>query len=461
MSEAAAKKEKIQLVAPRTPSGVMELLPREQVAFQRFMETIRRTYEKYGFLPVETPVFELTSVLLTKSGGETEKQVYFVQSTGALAQGTPPDMALRFDLTVPLARYVAQHENELNFPFRRYQMQKVYRGERPQKGREREFYQCDVDVIGKDDLALGYDAEVVAVVNDIFHQLNVGAFVISINNRKLLKGILEGFGIGASMQTAALHEIDRLDKIGKDEVLTRLLAAEVGLDAAKAGELLALLTGSSGNIETLKRLAECGIKNEMFDLGHSELKAVFAAAMALGVPEGNLRLNLSIVRGLDYYTGTIYETTLTAHPEFGSICSGGRYENLAGLYTKSKLPGVGISIGATRLFQALLEAKIIEAAGQSNTDVIVLQVDDKMLGEYFALAAKLRSGGLNVEVYVDAHKLGKQLKYADRAGISRAVIMGPEEKAKGVVTLRDMTSGNQVEVAISDLGLHIKGLSAV
>lgn len=461
MTEAALKKEKLNLVAPRTPSGVLELLPREQVAFQRFMETIRRTYERYGFLPVETPVFEFTSVLLTKSGGETEKQVYFVQSTGALAQGQAPDMALRFDLTVPLARYVAEHENELNFPFRRYQMQRVYRGERPQKGRGREFYQCDIDIIGKDDLALAYDAELVAVIFDIFQQLNIGAYVININNRKLLRGILEGYGLAGEKQTAALHEIDRLDKIGKEEVLKRLLANEVGLAAPKAAELLELLTSASGNIEALKKLSECGIENEMFSLGLSELKGVFVAAMALGVKEENLRLNLGIVRGLDYYTGTIYETVLLSHPDFGSICSGGRYENLAGLYTKSKLPGVGLSIGASRLFEALLEEGVVKADAKSTTDVIILQVEENMIAEYFALAAKLRSGGLNVEVYVDPHKLGKQLKYADRAGISRAVLMGSGEKAKGIVTLRDMASGEQTEVPIDELGLHLKGLSAV
>jgi len=458
----AAPKPKLSLVSPRTPQGVMELLPKQQLAFEHFMGTIRKAYVRYGFLPVETPVFELTNVLLTKNGGETEKQVYFVQSTGALAQGHAPDMALRFDLTVPLARYVAQHENDLNFPFRRYQMQKVYRGERPQKGREREFYQCDIDVIGKDELALGYDAELVAVINDIFTELAIGAFVVQINNRKLLRGLLEGFGLSdAAQQTLALREVDKLDKIGADEVKVRLLAPEIGCTDEQAARLLALVTGPKNNIETLEALNATGITNASFTLGLMELKTVFAAALALGVPEANIRLNLAIVRGLDYYTGTVYETTLLSHPSFGSICSGGRYENLAGLYTKSKLPGVGISIGATRLFTALLEEGLLKASEASTTDVLLLQVEDTMLPEYFRLAGELRQAGLNVEVYVDAHKLGKQLKFADRAGIPYALVLGSDEKSRGVAKVRHMHTSHEEEVPLADLALKLKGLKSI
>jgi len=461
MTESPEKKPKLSLVTPRTPQGTMELLPKQQLAFQKFLRTIQRNYERYGFLPVETPVFELTNVLLTKNGGETEKQVYFVQSTGAIAQGHTPELALRFDLTVPLARYVAQHENELNFPFRRYQMQKVYRGERPQKGREREFYQCDIDVIGKDDLALGYDAELVAVINDIFAELQVGDFIVSINNRKLLRGLLEGFGLtGAEQQTLALREVDKLDKIGADEVQKRLLAPEVGCTEEQATRLLALVTGPKNNIETLKALQDCAFTNESFTLGLMELKTVFAAALALGVPERNIRLNLAIVRGLDYYTGTVYETTLLSHPEFGSICSGGRYENLAGLYTKSKLPGVGISIGATRLFTALLEAGLLKQAERSTTDLLILQVEDTMLPEYFRLAAELRQTGLNVEVYVDAHKLGKQLKFADRAGIPYALVLGTEEKAQGIAKLRSMQVSAEESVPLANLAARLHAIKS-
>jgi len=371
-------------------------------------------------------------------------------------------MALRFDLTVPLARYVAQHENDLNFPFRRYQMQKVYRGERPQKGREREFYQCDIDVIGKDELALGYDAELVAVINDIFTELAIGAFVVQINNRKLLRGLLEGFGLSdAAQQTLALREVDKLDKIGADEVKVRLLAPEIGCTDEQAARLLALVTGPKNNIETLEALNATGITNASFTLGLMELKTVFAAALALGVPEANIRLNLAIVRGLDYYTGTVYETTLLSHPSFGSICSGGRYENLAGLYTKSKLPGVGISIGATRLFTALLEEGLLKASEASTTDVLLLQVEDTMLPEYFRLAGELRQAGLNVEVYVDAHKLGKQLKFADRAGIPYALVLGSDEKSRGVAKVRHMHTSHEEEVPLADLALKLKGLKSI
>ena len=451
--------EKLSLITPRTPPGVMELLPREQIAFQRFMDTIRRGYERFGFLPIETPVFELSEVLLTKDGGETEKQVYFVQSTGALAQGHKPELALHFDLTVPLARYVAEHEHKLNFPFRRYQMQKVYRGERAQKGRSREFYQCDIDVIGKDELALGYDAELPAIIYGIFKELQVGDFVINLNNRKLAFGLLEGFGlVTREQQMAALHEIDRLDKIGREDVLQRLTGAEVGLAAEVATRLLDVLSAKASNAETLEALLALGFNNAGFVQGFAELKAVFVAAMALGVPEHVLHLNLSIVRGLDYYTGTVYETVLLKNPELGSVCSGGRYENLAGHYTKSKLPGVGISIGATRLFGQLLEAGIIKAEEESIAKVLVTQLETAMLGDYFSIGAELRAAGINTEVYVDEHKLGKQLKYADRAGIPFAVVVGPEEKAKGTVLLKHLKTATQEELPRTELVARLREL---
>ncbi len=447
------------LTTPRLPPGTVEWLPKEQLAFQKFLRTIQNTYESFGFVPVETPVFELKDVLLTKEGGETEKQVYLVQSTGGRAQGHEPDLAMRFDLTVPLARYVAQHEHELNFPFRRYQMQKVYRGERPQRGREREFYQCDIDVIGKDELALGYDAELPAIIYRIFTALGLPRFQIQINNRKLLKGLLEKFGLDTpERQTAALHEIDRLDKIGAEKVKAALLEPEVGLTEDTAIALLQLMNSVRSNEETLGSLAGLNNAPALLTEGLGELRKVYDGVRALGVPDEAVRLNLSTVRGLDYYTGTVYETLLVDDPALGSICSGGRYENLAGHYTKSKLPGVGISIGATRLFGQLLERGIIKAERASRTDVLIVQLDTALLPDYFALASELRSAGLNVEVYVDAHKMGKQLKYADRAGIPYAVIMGSDEKAKGTITLKHLLKTEQEELPLSQLTARLQAL---
>ncbi len=428
-------------VQPRTPQGVLELLPPQQLAFQRMLDTIRRGFERFGFLPVETPVFEVTDVLLTKSGGETEKQVYFVQSTGALDQGHKPEMALRFDLTVPLARYVAQHEHQLNFPFRRYQIQRVYRGERAQKGRFREFYQCDIDVIGKDTLPLAYDAEVPAVIHGIFRELEIGSFTIYINNRKLLRGLLETLGIAAERQTDVLHEVDRLGKIERSEVEQRLVDG-AKLERATATRLLDVLTSHAGDSRgALAMLHRIEQPSPALTEGLAELERVYEGTLALGVPERGLQINLAIVRGLDYYTGTIYETLLDEHPRLGSICSGGRYENLAGHYTKSKLPGVGISIGATRLFAQLLEMNVLKAARRATAHVLVLNLDASLALECARLAAELREAGLNVEVYGGDDKLGKQLKYADRTGIPLAVLYGEREKAAGIVKLKDMREG--------------------
>jgi len=424
----------------------MELLPPQQLAFQRMLETIRRGYERFGFLPIETPAFELTDILLTKEGGETEKQVYFVQSTGALEQGKPPELALRFDLTVPLARYVAQHEHQLNFPFRRYQIQRVYRGERAQKGRYREFYQCDIDVIGKDTLPLAYDAEVPAVIHGIFSELAFGPFTIRINNRKLLKGLLGSLGIPDDRHVAVLHEVDRLGKQSREDVEARLAGEGVALDRALAARLLDVLTQTAGDSPaTLAALRRLDGGNATFTEGLAELERVYEGTLALGVPAGQLVIDLSIVRGLDYYTGTVYETFLDEHPRLGSICSGGRYENLAGHYTKSRLPGVGISIGATRLFSQLLELGASFAAPASVAQVLVLSVEPGLSREYAQIATELRAAGHNVEVYGGEDKLGKQLKYADRAKVPLAVLLGSREKDAGVVKLKDLRDGAAVK----------------
>jgi histidyl-tRNA synthetase len=433
-------------VQPRTTQGVLELLPPQQLAFQRMLDTIRRGFERFGFLPVETPVFELTDILLTKSGGETEKQVYFVQSTGALEQGHRPELALRFDLTVPLARYVAQHEHQLNFPFRRYQIQRVYRGERAQKGRYREFYQCDIDVIGKDSLSLAYDAELPALIHGIFSELNFGAFTICINNRKLLRGLLESLGI--DKQTEVLHEIDRLGKIDQAEVVKKVEAF-----TPAAGKLIDLLTQP---FEALRSFEG----NDTFKQGLADLTQVYETTLALGVPKSSLEVKLSIVRGLDYYTGTVYETFLNDHPKLGSICSGGRYDNLAEHYTKSKLPGVGISIGATRLFSQLLEMGIVGAADKATAQALVLHVEAPLALEYAKLATELRNAGLNVEVYGGDDKLGKQFKYADRSGVPLVILLGSRERDAGVVKLKDLKSGVETEVPRGELVARVKAALA-
>jgi len=446
------------MIKPRTPPGVMELLPRDQIAFQRMLDTIRRTFEGFGFLPIETPVFELSDTLLTKSGGETERQVYFVQSTGALgklseggaAEGLP-ELALRFDLTVPLARYVAEHEHDLAFPFRRYQMQRVYRGERAQRGRFREFYQCDIDVIGKDSLSPRYDAEVPAVISAVFAALDIGEFTIQLNHRKLLRGYFEGQGIDDTRQMTVLREIDKLDKRGEDAVRATLTGEDFGLSDEVAERLLAFSrVRSTGHDDALAKLDALGAGTGLFEEGRNELRELLGQLRALGVPESRYALNLSIARGLDYYTGMVYETILDAHPQIGSICSGGRYDNLASHYTKSKLPGVGISIGLTRLFWQLREAGLV-ATADSSVDVLVTLLDDASLPDALALSQRLRGSGLNVETQLEPRKLAKQMQYADRAGIRFVVIRGEDEIAKGVVAVKDLRRGEQFEVADDDL----------
>ena len=441
-------------IKPRTPPGVMELLPREQIAFQRMLDVIRQTFERFGFLPVETPVMELSEVLLTKSGGETERQVYFVQSTGALekqAEGLP-ELALRFDLTVPLARYVAEHEHDLAFPFRRYQMQRVYRGERAQRGRFREFYQCDIDVIGKDTLSPRFDAEVPAVIAAVFERLAIGDFTIQLNHRKLLRGFFEGLGIGeGERQALVLRELDKLDKRGEAAVRETLAGEGFGLGADAIDRLMDFSrVRSKGHADSILKLQALGSGTPLFEEGRNELVAVLDQLKALGVAEARYALNLSIARGLDYYTGIVYETQLDAHPQIGSICSGGRYDNLASHYTKSKLPGVGISIGLTRLFYQLREAGIVSAA-DSSIDVLVALLDDAGLEHALAVSQRLRAAGLNVETQLEPRKLARQMQYADRAGIRFVVIRGEDEATRGMVAVKDLRRGEQFEVKEEEL----------
>lgn len=435
------------MIKPRTMPGVLELLPLDQIAFQRMLDVVRGAFERFGFLPVETPAIEFTDLLLTKSGGETERQVYFVQSTGSREQGQEPDLALRFDLTVPLARYVAEHEHDLHFPFRRYQMQRVYRGERAQRGRFREFYQCDIDVIGKDSLAVRYDAELPAVINAVFDELAIGNFTIQLNNRKLLRGFFETVGVvDATQQAAVLREIDKLDKRGRDAVAETLRGDLFGLQAEIVERIMLFVgTRSCDHADALAQLSLLPEDNETLRAGRDELREVLGMVQAFGVPEHRYAINFSIARGLDYYTGTVFETTLDDHPEIGSICSGGRYEDLASQYTRSKLPGVGISIGASRLFWQLREAGLIAKRG-STVHALVTLLDEADLPLYLALANDLRAADIATEVQLDAIKLARQFKYADRAGIRFVLVYGSDEQARGVVTIKDLSSGDSFAV---------------
>ncbi|WP_256841662.1 histidine--tRNA ligase [Ornithinimicrobium cryptoxanthini] len=449
------------MIKPRTAPGTLELLPTEQIAFQRMLDVIRSGYERFGFLPIETPAYEVTDVLLTKTGGETERQVLFVQSTGALekAAANPaaglPDLALRFDLTVPLARYVAEHEHQLTFPFRRYQMQRVYRGERPQRGRFREFYQCDIDIIGKDGLSSRHDAECPAVIHTIFTDLAIGPFTVQLNNRKLMRGYFEDLGLtDADLQVTVLREVDKLDKRGADAVRQTLVGEGLGLSEEAADAVLALVavrsTSHQEALALLDRVLGESRGSELLATGVAELREVLTVLRDLGVPESDYALNFSIARGLDYYTGTVYETTLDDHPEIGSVCSGGRYDDLAGQYTKSTLPGVGMSIGLSRLFWQLREAGLVQTA-ESTVQVLVPQLDEAHLPQCLALATDLRQGGINTEVVLDGGKLGKQLKYADRAGIRFVAILGEQEVGAGTVTIKDLRRQDQFSVARDEI----------
>jgi len=420
-------------------SGVLELLPLEQVAFEGMVEVIRREFERFGYLPIATPAMELTEVLLRKTGGETERQVYLVQSTGSAEQGDDPDLALRFDLTVPLARYVAEHEHQLSFPFRRYQIQPVYRGERPQRGRYREFYQCDIDVIDRNELSLRFDAEIPAVINSVFAALGFGEFVIRLNNRRLLAGLMEWLGIKPLAE--ALRELDKLERRGPTKVIESLISA--GIDDGAAKRLVDLAaTGLKRGSQAMALLDELEGDNDLLTQGVDEMRAVLTLVREWGVPEHRFGLDLSIARGLDYYTGTVYETTLVAHPELGSICSGGRYDDLAGQYTKSRLPGVGISIGLSRLFWQLQNADLLPAA-KSTVEVLVGLLDDAGLPEALRIAAELRDAGVNTESVLVPDRIGNQLKFAAKNGIDLYVVAGENERQRGEVLVRNLRTQTQ------------------
>ncbi len=423
------------IVEPSVLAGFVELLPKEQMMFTRMQDTIKQTFESYGFIPLDTPVLEKSEVLLAKSGGDTAKQVY------RFTKGDT-DMALRFDLTVPLARYVAQHYGELVFPFRRYHIGKVYRGERPQKGRFREFYQCDIDIIGNGSLGIINDAEIVSIINSTFEALNIGEFTVMINNRKLLNGFFESWGVTDTVEV--LRVVDKLDKIGADAVRKELLELGTGEAAAEAILTLTSLGGSYEGI--LARLKEMEIENEMFQTGLAELDAVCAQMKAFGIPEGRFTINLKIARGLDYYTGTVYETYLKDYPELGSICSGGRYDELASNYTKQSLPGVGISIGLSRLFYQLCQAGIVDFGGRMTPSEILFIPMQGTMSYALSRAAEFRRAGIPCETYMNEGKMGKKFGYADKLGIPYAAVIGEDEMAADVVTLKNMTTGEQFTV---------------
>ena len=435
---------KQNLTTPRLPSGFVEYLPAEQIAFNRLLDIIRRTYEKYGFSPLDTPVMELSEVLLAKGGGETEKQIYRFERG-------KNDLSLRFDLTVPLARYVAGHQGQLTFPFRRYQIGKVYRAERAQAGRFREFYQCDIDTVGSNSTVV--DAEFPAVINDIFEQFGFGEFTIRLNNRKVLNGFFEGLGL-QDVSAEVLRTIDKMEKITETELVAEL--QEIGLSTEQVGRVLEFTQISGTNDEILAALNKLPVNSELFSTGTGELLRLIEALRLSGVPESRFIIDLRIARGLDYYTGTVYETVLDDYPQIGSVCSGGRYDNLASNYSKTELPGVGVSIGLTRLFYKLLEAGIITPTEQSLAPVVVLPFSEEQLPAGLKTSASLRKDGWNVILNTESSDLGKRLKYVDKIGSRYAVIIGDSEVTNGTLAVKNMTTGENVQMSYEEFTKYLR-----
>jgi len=428
-------------VQPRTLSGFMELLPAPQQQMEKIMSILRETYSLYGFTPLDTPVIESSEVLLAKAGGETEKQIYRFNKGDS-------DLALRFDLTVPLAKYVALHYADLAFPFRRYQIGKVYRGERAQRGRFREFYQADIDIIGDGKLDILNEAEIPAIIYQTFTRLGLKRFQIRVNNRKILNGFYAMLGL-SEQSGDIMRTVDKLDKIGAEKVKELLMGEGIELEATAADEILKFIAIKGTNSEVLSALTGYQGKNELFDLGLSELEAVVKNLAAFGVPEDNFAVDLTIARGLDYYTGTVYETTMLDHPEIGSVCSGGRYDNLAEYYTDKLLPGVGISIGLTRLFYVLNEQGMLsKEMNTSPADVLILPMTEDA-APAIALATKLRGEGIRVQLYGEQKKFKQKMNYADKLGVPYVVFLGEDEVKEGVVACKDMVTGEQTKLDFS------------
>ena len=428
-------------ITPRTLSGFMELLPAPQQQMERFLQVLRDTYALYGFTPLDTPLVESAEILLAKGGGETEKQIYRFSKGDA-------DLALRFDLTVPLAKYVALHAGELAFPFRRYQIGKVYRGERAQRGRFREFYQADIDVIGDGKLDVANEAEIPAVIYSTFTRLGLERFQIRVNNRKILNGFYAMLGLSEKAGDV-MRTVDKLDKIGAEKVRV-LLTEDVGLTDAQADDILRFIAIRGTNAEVLEALEAYRGKNELFDLGLEELKTVTKYLAAFGVPETHFAVDLTIARGLDYYTGTVYETLMLDHPEIGSICSGGRYDNLAEYYTERQLPGVGISIGATRLFYVLQEQKMLnEDLPTAPADVLILPMTQDLTAAAEA-ATFLRARGIRTQLYSEQKKFKAKMSYADKLGIPFVAFLGEDEIAQQKISLKDMKTGEQKLLSLDE-----------
>ena len=426
-------------VEARTLPGFMELLPEEQILFNQMKEKIQKSYEKFGFLPLDTPIIEMSDILLAKAGGETEKQIYHFQKGDN-------DLALRFDLTVPLAKYVTEYYGNLTFPFKRYQIGKVYRGERPQKGRFREFYQCDIDIIGDEKLSLIYDAEIPSIIYNTINELGLYDFTIYINNRKILNGLFQELN-QQEKSTEIMRIIDKLDKIGEDNVIACLKDLQISDEVVK--KIMQFIKIDGTTYEKLQKLENLNLESPLFKEGLEELKQVVSYVKAFGVPEENFEINLTIARGLDYYTGTVYETFLNEYREIGSICSGGRYDNLAEHYTDKKLPGIGVSIGLTRLFYVLNELNLIKTDKKSISKVLVVPMTDS-IEKAIEVGTAFRNAKIPTEIYLEDKKIKAKFKYADKLKIPYVAIIGEEEAKNNTVSLKNMQTGEQVEISINE-----------
>lgn len=439
----------MSIITPKPISGFPEFLPEAQIVFNHCLNIVRQNFELFGFAPIETPAVERKEILTSKGGDEKE---IFALTRLFYGENETPDteLALHFDLTVPLARYVAMNKDKLVFPFRRYQLQKVWRGERPQKGRYREFYQCDIDVIGRGSVNIIADAEIPSIIYRIFQQMQIGQFVIRINNRRLLQGYFEHIGVAIEHIADVLKTVDRLEKEGRERV-RRDLTERIGISQAAADDVLAFIGQTLGTDEVLAQLKISPARqNARFAQGADELVAVVAGIRSLGVPESFFRVDLSIARGLGYYTGTVYETQLLAHPDLGSICSGGRYDDLASYFTNEKLPGVGISIGLSRLVMRLIEVGVLKIGASTPAKVLVTTMDPTQMAHYLAIAAQLREAGIATEVYFEKGRLGDQLKYASRKGIAYAIIAGENEFNAGQVKIKNLATGTEQVCARSE-----------
>lgn len=435
-----------KIIQPKTLPGFMELLPEDQILFNNIVDTIRMVYESFGFLPLDTPVIEYSEILLAKAGGETEKQIYRFNKGDN-------DLSLRFDLTVPLARYVAEHYQDLTFPFKRYQIGKVFRGERPQKGRYREFYQCDIDIIGNEQLPLIYDAEIPAIIYNIFKQLNFGDFIIKINNRKILNGFFKSLNL-VDKASEILRIIDKLDKIGIDNVLKELTTLNIDDDSIQSIMTFIGIKGSAKDV--LHSLQSNGILDSTYLEGVSEITEVLKQMKNFGIDEKYYKIDLTIARGLDYYTGTVYETNLIDYPKLGSICSGGRYENLTGFYTDQNLPGIGISIGLTRLFSQLKAEGIIHSEQKSLIDVLIIPLEKDDQAYSIKVADYLRCNNIKTDIYYGTKGMKQKMKYANRLGVPYVIIIGEDEIKNSSVCLKNMITGDQSNMTIDDVTRTIK-----